>query len=254
MRGMLLKILIERHRLLDHLLVQLRGIEQVEPVLLPDGKAQMGNVESGLVAGDGNDVAVVNGLTHRLCILHLPLGDEAELQSTDARLHLADFRHKLRVRLQSLVALGMLTHIVDLDGLYRRKGRIGLLDLTDDARLLIRDYPIGEIMDARGIAVDDAIIVAHVAEVVLVGRESELLLISTARKGCDGLYQCRAVELIDINDKLLLIVDLEGVSHIRHIEQLAGKIEREVGLRGLLTGIAQKSFDGNVKSGLLGIR
>ena len=72
MRGMLLKILIERHGLLDHLLVQLRGIEQMEPVLLPDGKAQMGNVESRLVAGDGNDVAVVNGLTHRLCILHLP--------------------------------------------------------------------------------------------------------------------------------------------------------------------------------------
>ena len=70
-RGMLLKILIERHGLFDHLLMQLRGIEQMQSVLPPDGKPEMGNVKSGLIAGDGNDVAIMHGLTHRLRVLHL---------------------------------------------------------------------------------------------------------------------------------------------------------------------------------------
>ena len=78
MRGMLLKILIERHRLLDHLLIQLRGIEQMQSVFVPHGKAQMGNVESGLVAGNGNDVAIVHSLAHGSGILHLRLGDKTE--------------------------------------------------------------------------------------------------------------------------------------------------------------------------------
>ena len=50
---MLLHVLVERLRFFHHFLMQQRGIEQVQSVLAPHGKAQMGNVESGLVAGDG---------------------------------------------------------------------------------------------------------------------------------------------------------------------------------------------------------
>ena len=199
-RGMLREILAERHRLLDDLLVQLRSIEQMQSILLPYGKAQMGNVETGLIAGDGYDVTIVDGLTHRLCVLYLRLGDEAELLSSDALLRLLDVGHILGVRLQGLVALGMLTHITDLDGLYRRKGWIRLLDLADDAGFLIRDNPIGEIMDARGIAVDNTVIVTHVAEVILVGSKSELLLIGTKREGCDVFYQSSAIKFAHIED------------------------------------------------------
>ena len=70
-RGMLLKILVERHRLFHHLLVQLRGIQQMEPVAAPHGKAEVGNVESGLVAGDGDNVAIMYGLTHGWGVLDL---------------------------------------------------------------------------------------------------------------------------------------------------------------------------------------
>ena len=251
-RGMLREILAERHRLLDDLLVQLRSIEQMQSVLLPYGKAQMGNVETGLIAGDGYDVTIVDGLTHRLCVLYLRLGDEAELLSSDALLRLLDVGHILGVRLQGLVALGMLTHITDLDGLYRRKGWIRLLDLADDAGFLIRDNPIGEIMDARGIAVDNTVIVTHVAEVILVGGKSELLLIGTEREGCDSLHQCGAIELAHIDNQLFLIVDLEGMGHIGHIEELAGKEQREAGIRFLLAGILEQTLDEDAVAGLLG--
>ena len=251
-RGMLREILAERHRLLDDLLVQLRSIEQMQSVLLPYGKAQMGNVETGLIAGDGYDVTIVDGLTHRLCVLYLRLGDEAELLSSDALLRLLDVGHILGVRLQGLVALGMLTHITDLDGLYRRKGWIRLLDLADDAGFLIRDNPIGEIMDARGIAVDNTVIVTHVAEVILVGGKSELLLIGTEREGCDSLHQCGAIELAHIDHQLFLIVDLEGMGHIGHIEELAGKEQREAGIRFLLAGILEQTLDEDAVAGLLG--
>ena len=251
-RGMLREILAERHRLLDDLLVQLRGIEQMQSVLLPDGKAQMGNVETGLIAGDGYDVTIVDGLTHRLCVLYLRLGDEAELLSSDALLRLLDVGHILGVRLQGLVALGMLTHITDLDGLYRRKGWIRLLDLADDAGILIRDNPIGEIMDARGIAVDNTVIVTHVAEVILVGGKSELLLIGTKREGCDSLHQCGAIELAHIDDQLFLVVDLEGMGHIGHIEELAGEEQREAGIGFLLAGILEQTLDEDAVAGLLG--
>ena len=226
----------------------------MQSVFLPYGKAQMGNVESRLVAGDGNDVAIVYGLTHRLRVLHLRLGDEAELLSSDALLRLLDVGHILRMSLQGLVALGVLTHITDLNGLYGRKRRIRLLNLADDACLLIRDNPIGEIMDARGIAVDNTVIVTHVAEVILVGGKSELLLIGTERESGDGLNECGAVELAHIDNQIFLIVNLEGMGHIGHIEELAGKEQREASIGFLLAGILEQTLDENAVTGLLGIR
>ena len=250
---MLREILTESHGFLDHLLVQLRGVEQVQAIFLPYGKTQVGDVESGLVAGDGNDVAIVNSRTHGFGILHLRLGDEAELLACKALFHLANFRHIFGVRLQGLVALRMLTHLADLNGLYGRKGRIGLLDLRDDARFLILHDPFGEIVDARGIAVDDAITVAHIAKGILISRIGELLAIGTERERRNGLDECGAVELIDIDYKLLIVVDLEGMCHVGYIEEFAGKIKGEVGVGGLLLGIAEEGLDGDAESGLLGI-
>ena len=83
-RGMLLKILIERHRLFHHLLVQLRGIQQMESVFTPHGKAEVGDVETRLVADDGNDITIVYGLTHGWRVLDFRLGNETELLACQA--------------------------------------------------------------------------------------------------------------------------------------------------------------------------
>ena len=78
---MLLQILVERHRLEYHFLVQLRGVQQVKPVVLPYSEAQMGNVEPRLLTGDGDDVAVVDGLAQQLAFANVRLRDESELEA-----------------------------------------------------------------------------------------------------------------------------------------------------------------------------
>ena len=90
MGTVLLQILVERHGLLHHLLVQHRGIEQMQPVGLPYGKAEMGNVETSLFTGDGNDVTIFYGLTKQRLILHHLLRDITETSTRNALLHLTD--------------------------------------------------------------------------------------------------------------------------------------------------------------------
>ena len=229
MRGMLLKILVERHRLFHHLLVQLRGIQQMESVVAPHGKTEVGNVETGLVAGDGDDISIVHSLPHGWRVLDTRFWDEAELLTREALFHLSDFSHKLRVGLQGLVTLRMLTHIIDFDGLYLGKRRIRLLDLCDDARLGVFDYPVRKVMDTGGIAVDHPMAVTHGLQDILIIQKSKSLAIGTERKGSDGLHQGGAVEFICIDYQLLFVVDLKGVSHVRHIQELTGKEKWEIG-------------------------
>ena len=68
MRRVLLQIPVESHRFLYDFLVQLRGIQQVQAVALPDGKAQVGNIQSFLITRDGDDVTVMDGLTQQLAV------------------------------------------------------------------------------------------------------------------------------------------------------------------------------------------
>ena len=65
MRGMFLQVLIERHGFLNDLFVYHRRIKQVQTILLPYGKTQVGNVQSFLITGDGNDVSIMDCLTQR---------------------------------------------------------------------------------------------------------------------------------------------------------------------------------------------
>ena len=59
MGAVLLQILIEGHGLLYHLLMQHRGVEQMQSPVFPYGKAEVRNIESCLLAGDGDDVTIV---------------------------------------------------------------------------------------------------------------------------------------------------------------------------------------------------
>ena len=62
---MLLHVFIERHGLQHDLLVQLRCIQQVQPVLLPNCKTKMGDIQSWLIARNGDDIAVVYSLSQQ---------------------------------------------------------------------------------------------------------------------------------------------------------------------------------------------
>ena len=87
---MLLQVLVERHGLKNHLFVQLRRIEQMQSILLPYGKTQVGYVESGFLTGDGNDIAIVDDLAKKRLITNRLLGDEAILSTRHLLFHLAD--------------------------------------------------------------------------------------------------------------------------------------------------------------------
>ena len=114
---MLLQVLVERHGLKNHLFVQLRRIEQMQSILLPYGKAQVGYVEAGLLTGDGNDIAIVDDLAQQRLISHRLLGDEAILSTRHLLFHLADGANELRMLAKSLIALRMGAHLVNLYGL-----------------------------------------------------------------------------------------------------------------------------------------
>ena len=42
--------------------MDLRGIEQMQVAVLPHSQTQMGYIEARLLAGDGNDVTIMNGI------------------------------------------------------------------------------------------------------------------------------------------------------------------------------------------------
>ena len=55
MGAVLLQILVERHGLLHHLLMQHRGIEQMQFAVFPDSKTEVGDIETCFLTGNGND-------------------------------------------------------------------------------------------------------------------------------------------------------------------------------------------------------
>ena len=135
MSGMFLKILVKCHGLFHHPFVQLGGIEQVQTVLTPDGKSQMGNIQAFLVARNGNDVAIVNRFPQELGIPNGRLGYKTPFSACQRLFLPTNVVHPFRMRLQRLVLLWMATHEVYVNVLYCREWRIRLLYLRDDLHL-----------------------------------------------------------------------------------------------------------------------
>jgi len=90
----------------------------------------MGYIKPRLVAGDGNDVAVVDGLAQQLGVAYSRLGDIMELHAAEVLFSLADAAYEFWMFLQRLIALGMYAHIVDADFLNSRENSLRLLDLS----------------------------------------------------------------------------------------------------------------------------
>ena len=236
-RGMLLEILVEGHGFLDHAVVQLRGVEQMETVAAPHGKAQVGDVETGLVAGDGDDVAVAHHLAHHLGVLDQIFGNEMIAATGEGLLLGGNIGNKLGMGLQGGIRLGVATHIVDLDGLEAAEGGRLLLYLADEAHLGVVLDPVGEIVEARGIALDDALAIAQLAQVFAEGGIVALVVAGAEGQGHDILYQRGAVEFAGVDNQSFVArgIDLEGVGHIGDSQELTGK-EKHVG-RGATQGV-----------------
>ena len=242
---MLLQILPKRHRLLNHLSVQLRGIEQMQIALLPHSETEMSDIESGLLAGDGDDVAVADHLAQLGTPPYPRLGDITELLTRHALLHLADLADIVRMLAQHLITLGMVAHIVDIDGLNGHKRRIRLLDLGHKTSLRVLGDPLREVMDATGVTIDDALPIAHGREGFQIGLPRVLLAVNTLREGGHGLDQCRAIQLSRVHHQALVSLCLKGMRHVWDAKELTGKEQRDVRIGRLAAHLVEQSANGD---------
>ena len=152
---------------------------------------------------------------------------------------------------QGLITIRVLTHIVDIHRLDGSEGRIRLLDLRDEPRLAVLGNPLGEVMDAAGIAVDDSLPIAHGRKVSEVGLPSVLTAIGTLSEGSDGLYERCAVQLAGVDHEPLLTLRFERVGHIRHTQELTGKEQRDIRTGRLPAHLAEQPADGDAVSPLV---
>ena len=171
----------------------------METVLSPHGKAQMGNVEARLRAGDGDDVAVVDGSTHGLVVGNVVLGDIAISAPCEGCFLGSNDADHLGVSLKRLVRLRMLTHVVDLDGLNGIEGRRRQTDLADDAPAGVVVNPVGEVMQSAGVAVQLAATIAYLTQMLLEVAVSKPLTVDAERQRRHVLDQRRAVKLARVD-------------------------------------------------------
>ena len=243
MGTVLLQILVERHGLLHHFLVQHRGIEQMQLAVFPHGKAEMGDVETSLLAGDGNNVAIVDGLTQQGLILHHLLRDITETSTRNALLHLTDGSHKFRMLKKRLITLRMPAHIVHVHMLDSRERRIRRLDLRHDARFRILCDPLREVMDTAGVVIDLSMTITHGRERIQIVAPGEEMPIGTECQSRDRLHKCRTIQLTGIHHQPLIVIDLERMGHIGDIQEFPGEEEREVRGAGLTMRLVKQSAD-----------
>ena len=228
MGAVLLQVLIERHGLLDHLLMQHRGIEQMQVAVFPDRKTKMSDVETSLLTGDGNDVAIIDGLTEQRLIPNHLLGDITEASACDLLFHLTDGSHILRMRFERLITLRMLTHIVYLDVLDGRERRIRRLDLLHDANLRIQRDPLCEVMDTARVILNSSVTIPHGCERIQIVAPREKMAIGAEGQGCHRFHQRRTIQLTGVHHQPFVIIDFKCMGHIGNPQELSGKEQREV--------------------------
>lgn len=97
------------------------------------------------------------------------------------------------------------------------------------------------IMVARGIAVDDAVLVSHEGEIAAIIGESFLALEGGNREIADGLHKGGAVKFASIYNQLFFsslrrfdVVCLEGPCDVRKTQKMACVEELQIGALGLL--------------------
>ena len=117
---------------------------------MPNGNAQMGDVESVGRSDDADDVAIVYGLAHGLAVNDLIGRYIAELTACEILLLFLDGRQQLRMTAEGDIGLRMARHIVDLHRLDGCERRIWLLHFAGIAQATVVAYPVAEVVDAAG--------------------------------------------------------------------------------------------------------
>ena len=110
-------------------------------------------------------------------------------------------------------------------------------------------------MQTTGVALQNTTTITHIDKGMFEGAISEKVLLSAIGKRHDILDKRGAIELAGVDHQLLRIVALEGMSHIRAPQELAGIEQRQTSACWLTATLAQELTDGDaISSQLLGLR
>lgn len=120
----------------------------MESVGVPYGDADVGCVESSFAGGDGDDVAVMDGVAEEGIVGDAGLGNVSELSASHGLFLLADGADERLLSLEHLIAVGVGGHVVDVEGLNGGERRIGRLQFIDESHLVVVFNPVGEIVEA----------------------------------------------------------------------------------------------------------
>ena len=113
----------------------------MKTVSMPSSDAEMLRVEPVFVSDNHDDIPVAYRVAKESVVMQLLLRDIAVFLPFYPLFHLAYHRDILGVDRQHTVFVGMLCHIVCLNGLYRGKGRVRPLYLPDEVHGGIVFYP-----------------------------------------------------------------------------------------------------------------
>ena len=217
-------VLLDGERLVHHFVADAGGMDKMQlAVLTPVGDGDVCHIKAGLVGDERKYVAV-------LYAGELPAafaeerGGDVVLSARDGFFGLAYGWQKLIATgiVQGGVEVGMRGHEVDdlMLGsseertVFRAKftGYVMALHIVDGG---------GVVMVARGIAIDDAILVSHEGEIAAIIGEIFLALEGGYGEVAYGLYKGGAVEFASVDNQLFLsrlwrldVVSLKGLSDI----------------------------------------
>ena len=223
---MLLHIIVQRHGFLHHFFMNLRRVQHVQSVFMPHCDADMRCVETLFLCYYSDDVAVVYGRTQQFRILDVTLRYIHISVARQAAFHFCNRLHHFGVVLQHRIGVGVRAHEADRERLSGVERRIRRVYFANEAVLCVLFNPLREVMLTSRV-VDVAINVANASqEVEIVGVRGAVVLHALV-DGEHVLHVRSAVELSQIDHKILLAVVLERLCHVRNAAEAACYVQQQ---------------------------
>ncbi len=203
----------------DHFLIGVRGVDEGQGVAFPVGVGHVGDVEAGGRAVETDDVARLDVLD---ALGQVGLGDVPIVPGFEVLLGGADLGHVLRIVLELLVGGRMVRHEVEL--LVEGRAAAFAAHFAEDAARGALDDPFGGVVQAGGVAVDLAVAVAELAEVVHVFVEGRFGVLGGQGQGQAHFHEEDAVGLAGV-DRQPFGFDLQRAGHVRGAEEMLGHLD-----------------------------
>ena len=197
---------------------------------MPNGNAYVRRVKSLFRSENNKDVTIMNGLAKQTGVGYRCLGNIAIALPRDRLLHPADTCHPFRMRRQLRIVLRVRGHPVDFQMLYGSEWRIGRLDISNNAHLLIIVDPYREIMLAVGIR-HFAIQIAYAAQLGKEVCKAVGLMPHALVESEHGFHKRGTVEFTRVDHQVFVEFTVERLCHVGHVQELPAEVNHPVSRR-----------------------